>query len=116
MKILVTGGTGLVGNAINEIHNQYNYKFIFLSSKDGDLCIMNNVDNIFKKEQPDIVIHLAACVGGLYKNLNDNAKMYEKNIQINMNVLSCCVKYNVKKVVNCLSTCIFPDKTILKNI
>jgi len=112
MKILVTGGTGLVGNAINEIHNQYNnYKFIFLSSKDGDLCIINNVDNIFKKEQPDIVIHLAAYVGGLYKNLNDNAKMYEKNIQINTNVLSCCVKYNVKKVVNCLSTCIFPDKT-----
>lgn len=60
MKILVTGGTGLVGNAINEICDQYNYKFIFLSSTDGDLSIMNNVNNIFKKEQPDIVIHLAA--------------------------------------------------------
>ena len=36
--------------------------------------------------------------------------MLEKNLKINLNVLKCCHKFNVKKVVSCLSTCIFPDK------
>ena len=35
--ILVTGGTGLVGKAIEEISNKYNYNFIFIGSKDCDL-------------------------------------------------------------------------------
>ena len=58
-----------------------------------------------------MVIHLAACVGGLYKNMNENGTMYEKNVMINTNVLSCCVKYKVKKTLSCLSTCIFPANT-----
>jgi len=37
--------------------------------------------------------------------------MYEKNIEINLNVLKCCHRYNVQKVISCLSTCIFPDNT-----
>lgn len=32
-------------------------------------------------------------------------------MQINDNVLKLCFEYKVKKVVSCLSTCIFPDKT-----
>lgn len=34
-----------------------------------------------------------------------------KNVHINDNVLETSFQYNVKKVVSCLSTCIFPDKT-----
>ena len=34
MKILITGGTGLVGSAINKIKNNYNHEFLFMSSKD----------------------------------------------------------------------------------
>ena len=37
MKILVTGGSGLVGYGIQQISSQYDYEFIFLSSKDCDL-------------------------------------------------------------------------------
>jgi GDP-L-fucose synthase len=37
--------------------------------------------------------------------------MFEKNILINTNVLKVCHEIKVKKVVSCLSTCIFPDKT-----
>jgi GDP-L-fucose synthase len=61
--------------------------------------------------RPDYVIHLAAYVGGLFKNMKYKVEMYEKNILINYNVLKCSHDYNVKKVVSCLSTCIFPDKT-----
>jgi len=111
MKILVTGGTGLVGHGIKQIENEYNDEFIFLSSKDCDLENLNQTRILFEKEKPDYVIHLAACVGGLFKNMNYKVDMFEKNTLINYNVLNCCHDYNVKKVVSCLSTCIFPDKT-----
>lgn len=111
MKVLVTGGTGLVGSAIKAISHNYKHDFIFLSSKSGDLTQLSEVDRIFREHNPDMVVHLAACVGGLYKNMHQNGTMYEKNVMINTNVLSCCVKYKVKKTLSCLSTCIFPCNT-----
>ena len=109
--ILVTGGTGLVGNAIKTISNNYDYKFIFLSSKDCDLTSYTNTLYTFSSYNPDYVIHLAACVGGLFKNMTSKVDMFEKNILINTNVLKVCHEIKVKKLISCLSTCIFPDKT-----
>jgi len=112
VKILVTGGTGLVGQAIQNIKCMYETNtFIFLCSKDCDLTNIVQTKELFEKERPDYVIHLAACVGGLFKNMKYKVDMYEKNILINHNVLKCSHDYNVKKVVSCLSTCIFPNET-----
>ena len=111
MKILITGGTGLVGTALqHEIDLDY-YDVTFLSSKDCDLIDYQSTYRIFKAIEPDIVIHLAANVGGLFKNMNFKADMLNDNLIINFNVLKCCHHFKVKKVVSCLSTCIFPDKT-----
>ena len=109
MKVLVTGGSGLVGSALKKIHTNYNHSFFFISSKDGDLTNFFDTNLIFSRIKPDYVIHLAACVGGLYKNMNYKVDMLEKNLLINYNVLKCCHEFKVKKVVSCLSTCIFPD-------
>lgn len=111
MKILVTGGTGLVGKAIESISKNYNYEFVFLSSKNCDLTDYLQTKQLFQKEKPDYVIHLAAYVGGLFKNMNYMVDMFEKNVLINTNVLKCAHESNVKKLISCLSTCIFPDKT-----
>tara|TARA_B100001287_G_C22621672_1_gene500401 strand:+ start:52 stop:999 length:948 start_codon:yes stop_codon:yes gene_type:complete len=110
--ILVTGGTGLVGSAIKKVStNLKNFKFIFMSSKDCNLENYDETFNFFKKISPDYVIHLAANVGGLFKNMNHKVEMFESNMMINMNVLKCSYKFNIKKCISCLSTCIFPDKT-----
>lgn len=109
-SILVTGGTGLVGNAIKNIsHNFNNYNFIYISSKDFNLSNMSDTINMFEIYKPIYVIHLAACVGGLYKNMNNKVEMLEKNLMINYNVIKCAHDYKVKKLISCLSTCIFPD-------
>ena len=110
--ILVTGGTGLVGQALKSVSSRYNhYRFIFLSSKDCDLTQFDSTLEYFKNTKPDCVIHLAACVGGLFKNMNNKVDMLEKNLLINLNVLKCCHLTNVDKCISCLSTCIFPDDT-----
>lgn len=109
--VLVTGGTGLVGSAINQISKNYNYNFIFISSKDYDLTNMFETIRMFEKHRPHFVIHLAACVGGLFKNMNNKVEMLEKNLMINYNVVKCSHDYKVEKLIGALSTCIFPDKT-----
>lgn len=65
--ILVTGGTGLVGKAIEAVSKQdpkSDEKFIFLSSKDVDLCDLAATEKFFEVHKPTHVIHLAALVGG----------------------------------------------------
>ena len=111
MRILVTGGTGLVGSAIKKISKNYKHQFLFLSSKDCDLTNYDKTKDFFTKYRPTMVIHLAAYVGGLFKNINYKVDMLEKNLLINFNVLKVCHELNVIKVISCLSTCIFPDKT-----
>ena len=110
-KVLVTGGSGLVGYGIQKIKHDSNHEFIFLSLEDCDLTNYNETKVLFDFHKPDYVIHLAAFVGGLFKNMNFKVDMYEKNTLINCNVLKCCHEVGVKKLVSCLSTCIFPDKT-----
>eukprot|EP00752_Nemacystus_decipiens_P016497 g14747.t1 len=114
--VMVTGGTGLVGCGIKEFvasdaEAQENEEYVFLSSKDGDLTSMESTKAIFEKYKPTHVIHLAARVGGLFSNLKYKVEFFRENILINDNVMECCRIYKVVKLVSCLSTCIFPDKT-----
>ena len=70
--IMVTGGSGLVGQAIRmyvESNKKDNEEWIYLSSKDGDLRVRADTDAIFAKYKPTHVIHLAAKVGGLFANM-----------------------------------------------
>jgi len=112
--ILVTGGSGLVGNGIriaSERDPRDDETFVFLSSKDADLTCKDSTRKVFEKHRPTHVFHLAAKVGGLYGNMRANLEFFRINMAINDNVLSLAKEFNVKKVVSCLSTCIFPDKT-----
>lgn len=112
--VLVTGGSGLVGNAIRiavEQDKREDEKWIFVSSKDADLCDKESTRRLFDQHKPTHVIHLAAMVGGLFHNMSHNLDFLRNNIHINDNVLHTAHEHNVGKVVSCLSTCIFPDKT-----
>ncbi|XP_048377040.2 GDP-L-fucose synthase [Stegostoma tigrinum] len=114
-RILVTGGSGLVGKAIEQLvkegEGQADEEWIFLSSKDADLTNAAETSALFDKYQPTHVIHLAAMVGGLFRNMKYNLDFWRNNVHINDNVLHSAHLHGVTKVVSCLSTCIFPDKT-----
>jgi GDP-L-fucose synthase len=112
-KVLITGGSGLVGYGIkSHVYKYPDYEFKFLSSHNCNLLDYQQSLEFFYKYKPDYVIHLAANVGGLYKNMNNKVEMFEDNLQMNLNVLKICYKLGVKKVVSCLSTCIFPDQVV----
>lgn len=115
MKILVTGSSGLVGRALQKVvqeHPEDPHEYIYLTSKNGGLTLETHVATIFEKYKPDTVIHLAANVGGLFKNMHQKAAMLEDNTLMNTLLLKYARIHNVKKLVIVLSTCIFPDGVV----
>ncbi|KAH0578554.1 GDP-L-fucose synthase [Termitomyces sp. 'cryptogamus'] len=118
--VLVTGGTGLVGKAIQHIietepvgsrfGKREGETWVFASSKEGDLRDAEQTRLLFEKYKPTHVIHLAALVGGLFKNMKYKLTFLRDNILINDNVLHAAHTHKTQKVISCLSTCVFPDK------
>ena len=106
MTVLVTGGNGLVGSALKEVLGG---KSVFYATrKHADLSNRLETLALFNKIKPKTVIHLAAVVGGLYFNMENNYKIFIENTKINTNVMEACVTCGVKKFISVTSTCIFP--------
>ncbi len=108
MKILVTGGSGTIGSNIKDVVINDDKQWLFPSSKQLDLLNSESVDKYFDENRPDFVIHLAANVGGLFKNLKHKVEMFRENIIMNENILHYSNKYNVQDGIFCCSTCIYP--------
>lgn len=104
-RILVTGGSGLVGKHLQEILPSATY----LSSKDCDLTDIKMVRWMISSYTPDVVIHLAAKVGGIQDNIKYPADYFDDNVLMNTNILKVCKEYDVKRFVGILSTCIYPN-------
>lgn len=99
-KVLVTGGKGLVGSALEadvKIGREY------------DLTKSNEVNKMYQDHNPTHVIHCAGKVGGIGGNMNHKGEYFYDNIMMNTNVIEGARKSGVKKLVSFLSTCVFPD-------
>jgi len=105
MGLLVTGGSGLVGHALQKFCPDA----IYISSKDYDLTKEKQVKSMFEKHKPTKVIHLAAKVGGIIDNINHPADFIYQNVLMNSYVVHYAHKYNVKKLIATLSNCAYPD-------
>ena len=107
MKILITGGTGMVGSAFKNIETKHEICLVGSSQYDltswyDTMCMIENV-------RPQAVIHLAAKVGGIKANMENQGDFYTVNSLINTNVLKAAKDFRVQKVLSLLSTCIYPD-------
>ncbi len=108
MKILVTGGSGMVGKSLKKILPEATY----LSSKECDLKNEEKVKSLMNNNEFDAVIHLAAKVGGIIDNINKPDDYFVDNIQMNTNIVKWSRITGVKRFIGILSTCIYPDKVI----
>ena len=78
-RILVTGGSGLVGKHLKDIMSDA----VYISSEDFDLTDIDRVDAMMDFFRPKIVVHLAARVGGILDNITYPVDYLEQNILMN---------------------------------
>lgn len=105
-KIVVTGGSGMVGKSLKKIMPEA----IYLSSKDYDLTSERGVALMYKELQPNCVVHLAAKVGGIIDNINKPHTYFADNVLMNTLLVEYARYNNVERFIGILSTCIYPDK------
>lgn len=107
-RILVTGGSGMVGASMKSVLPNA----IYPTRKQLDLLSETSVDNFIAAGNFKAVIHLAAKVGGVKANSDFVGDFFDENIRMNTNVLRACAMHRVPKVISFLSTCVYPDNAI----
>ena len=95
-RIIITGGTGRLGNELKKVKT--NYKLFFPTKKKLDILKINTVRNFLKKTRPNFVIHLA----GLSRPMEEHDKNINKSINLNIigtaNLVSICSKLKIKLI------------------
>jgi GDP-L-fucose synthase len=108
-RILITGGTGLVGTALQEKLVAEGYENVYtLSSKECDLTNLEKTVTFFELVKPNYVYHLAAAVYGIMGNMSNKAMVFLRNILINTHVLEASRLAGIKKVVAMGSASSYP--------
>ena len=105
MTTLVTGGSGLVGSAIEADMKPSSEEFNLMMHP-------TTLANYLKESGVTKIIHCAAKVGGIKANSEQLGDFYYENIIMNSHLLEAARRAGVEKVVSFLSTCIFPDSAI----
>jgi len=103
MKLLVTGGKGLVGCAINadvKLGREY------------DLTNPQETNKAIEYHKPTHIIHCAGKVGGVGGNMNYKGEYFYDNLMINTNVIEAARKNGVENLVAFLSTCVSQSRSV----
>lgn len=111
-KILLTGGAGFLGSFIYEkliSKGVPKQNIIIPRSEIHDLRIWGNCDNLTK--QVDIVIHLAARVGGIGYNIKYPAELFYDNAIMGIQLMEAARQNNIEKFVAVGTVCAYPNKT-----
>jgi GDP-L-fucose synthase len=109
-RILITGGTGLVGRALSRaLAEEGLVNLVSVGSRDCDLRDSGAVSRLMANAAPDYVFHLAARVHGIGGNTRYKSDILVDNVLINTNVVEYARRAGVKKIVAMGSGCVYPE-------
>lgn len=109
-KIYIAGHTGMVGSAITERLQLNGYNNLILKAPDElDLINQAEVEKIFRKEKPEIIILAAGKVGGIGANKKYPADFIYQNLMIWSNVINAAAINNVEKLIFLGSATVYPQ-------
>lgn len=111
-RLLVTGGAGFLGSHVVKKLNARGCRDIFVPrSKDFDLRKQEAILRLFERARPDIVIHLAAVVGGIGANRKYPGQFFYDNAIMGIELIEHARRFGVKKFVCVGTICAYPKFT-----
>jgi len=111
-RVLVTGGAGFLGRFVVErLHQLPNIEVFVPRSADYDLIKAGDIERLYVEMQPDLVIHLAAVIGGIGANQKTPGKFFYDNLMMGVQLIEQARLHGVKKFVAIGTVCAYPKFT-----
>ena len=101
----------MVGGSLYKLLKKKDFNIIDCKRGDLDFTKQSDVEKWFKKNKPNIVINAAGKVGGIMDNKNFQPEYIYVNSMIGLNIINASLKFDVNKLINLGSACIYPKKT-----
>lgn len=111
-RALVTGGTGFLGSYVVEKLKDRGAADIFAPTREQyDLRLGEAVQQVYSDVRPDIVIHLAAIVGGIGANRDRPGEFFYDNLMMGVQLMEVARQRGVEKFVGIGTVCAYPKLT-----
>jgi GDP-L-fucose synthase len=111
-KVVVTGGVGFLGNFVVQKLKDHGATDIFIPTiEEYDLVTPEAVERLFNNVKPDVIIHLAAHVGGIGANREHPAEFFYDNLMMGVQLIHQAWKHDVQKFVAIGTVCAYPKFT-----
>ena len=111
-RITVTGGAGFLGGyVVEKLHDRGCDDIFIPRSRDYDLVNMDEVKRMYADADPDVVIHLAAVVGGIGANSRNPGKFFYDNLMMGVQLMEQGRLHGLDKFVAIGTICCYPKST-----
>ena len=110
-RVIVTGGAGFLGSFVSERLQRSGASVTIPRSRECDLRDKFQVRNLLGDVKPDVVIHLAAVVGGIGANRRHPGRFFHDNALMGIHLVEECRLAGVKKFVAAGTVCAYPKFT-----
>ena len=111
-RVCVTGGAGFLGSFVVEKLHQHGAKEVFIPHiEDYDLVQVTDIRRMLADARPDVILHLAALVGGIGANRDRPAEFFYSNLMMGVQLIHESWKFGVEKLLAVGTICAYPKFT-----
>ena len=110
-RIVVTGGAGFLGQAVRRVLRQRGVaddQVIVPRRTEYDLTVESHVERLYDTARPDVVLHLAAEVGGIGANMEYPGRFFYANMAMGLHLVECARRRGLEKFVHTGTVCAYP--------